>query len=123
MKGLRLFLIIQIISFVSIFSCKKQSQYYSKKEIIGMLKSNNTDTIMIACDYITIHKDTTVYEVLINSPLKGGISHNLNHYGLNGYMARMNTLRTLTGKIPPNKIRHIPDSLVVDFYRKLVLKK
>ena len=101
------------------FSCK---EHYTREEVINMLESSNTDSVLTACKFISENKDTTYNHYLLKDPYQWKITHNWRFLGMNGYEGRMKTLRKVTGIAPPNKITYTPDSSIVEFYR-MVLKE
>lgn len=103
-------------------SCEHQHNY-TRNEVENMLRSKSPDSIMDACEYIIQTKDTSFYEILLENPYRSGVSHNLRHYGGSAYKYQMRAMEILSGRKSPEKITSKPDSSIVHFYRKLVLKK
>lgn len=104
-------------------SCKSKMTENQKRELRQIMKGDNVDSIINAINKIKDAKDTSMIDALLYNPYDPRITHRLSMKGKSIYQLKMESLEILTGVAPPKKINYIPDSIIINFYIKLIDKK
>ena len=102
---------------IACISCERK---LDRVDIIKMLNSNNKDSIILGCRYVSQQKDTTYYAHLLKNPYDPRISHMLKFKGESVYQSKMKALEEITGLKAPKKITHEIDSSIVLFYKNRI---
>jgi len=115
----RLSMLVVIFSlFVS--SCKDKEKDKINKQIVwSLMKSKNNDSIIDAIDIIQKYKDTSMLSALLYDAYNEHITHRLKYKGMSVYQIKMETIQYITQQKPPVKITCIPDSSIINFYRRM----
>ncbi len=101
----------------SFFSCKRPMP--GKAEIIGMNRSGNVDSIMLACELIYESKDSTLIPELFYDIYDPRASMSFRHKGMTVNEVKVWTLGRISGISPPRRIDSNINLNYVEFYRKI----
>jgi hypothetical protein len=111
--------VVLSIFFVSFVSC---SSNYKDDEIRRLLKSNNTEDLIIGAFKAGESGKTEFIPLLLLNDNNPGICTNIQFKGFSVYQEKMVALKKILKVDPPVKITHDPDSVVIRFYSALAEK-
>ena len=80
------------------------------------------DSIIDATIEIHKTKNADMIDALLYEPYDPRITHRLKYYGMSIYQIKVLSLEVVTGLKAPKTITHIPNTLIVTFYRQLAKK-
>jgi len=86
------------------------------------LNSKNIDSL-IRGTYLLNSRDTHYIKIIFENPYLVGITHWGDHYGKSIYVARMEMLQRISQLDPPVKVTDVPDSAIINFYRRWATKQ
>ena len=95
----------------------------NKKEIVGLLKSNDKDDIISGAYSAGESESRDYIPLLLANAADYRRSTNLRYYGITVYQAKMIALGKIFKKYPPIEVAPTPDSVVISFYINLANTK
>jgi len=113
------YILLACIIFFTLSCTKRVNRSMLKK----MLKSNDISQIIEAVNYIADTRDTSMVKDMLENSFDPRITHFAKHKGMSIYQLKMGAMRKLTGIVSPNKITYKPDSVNIDFYVEIAVKR
>jgi len=107
-----LLLMLMLISFFNL-SCSFNK---NKEDVTMLLKSNNLSDKMNAYYIIGENRDANYIDSLLTNLDDPRISNNLRYKGMSIYQCKIEALKKISKKNPPNEINNRPDSTNIKYY-------
>jgi hypothetical protein len=89
------------------------------ERIINLLNSDNINEIIAGAKKAGASKNKKYVPLLLKNAADFRTSTSLSHYGVSVYRAKMEALKEIFGKDPPNEISYKLDSSIIHFYTEL----